>query len=175
MALKIILGIVVLLAAVLLFAATKPSTFRVQRSVLIQAQPEKVFSLINDLHNWSQWAPQDREDSSMKRSFGGPESGVGAVSDWTGGGSAGKGRMEIVESVSGKLVAVKVDFTKPFEAHNRNEFTLDPHGQSTTVTWTMQGTNLYVMKVMSVFTNMDKMAGKHFETGLANLKTAAER
>jgi hypothetical protein len=31
------------------------------------------------------------------------------------------------------------------------------------------------MKVMSVAVNMEKMMGRHFETGLANLKAASEK
>jgi uncharacterized protein YndB with AHSA1/START domain len=175
MVVKILLAIVLVIVAVLVFAATKPDTFRVQRSISVQAPPEKVFALINDFHNWPQWAPQDREDKSMQRTYSGAESGVGAVSDWSGRGSAGQGRMSIVESQAAAKVSVKVDFSKPFEAHNLNEFTLNGQGSSTKVTWSMQGTNLFVLKLMSIFTNMDKVAGKHFEDGLANLKAAAER
>ena len=80
MILKIVVAVVVLLAAILLFAATKPDTFRIQRSLVIQAPPGKISPLINDFHNWPQWAPQDREDATMKRTFGGAESGVGATS-----------------------------------------------------------------------------------------------
>jgi hypothetical protein len=91
--------IAVVIAAVLLFAATKPGTFRIQRSILILAPPQTVFPLINDFHNWSHWAPQDRQDSTMKRKFSGSSSGVGAISDWRGSGEAGAGRMTISESV----------------------------------------------------------------------------
>jgi hypothetical protein len=31
------------------------------------------------------------------------------------------------------------------------------------------------MKLMSVFVNMDKQMGKHFEAGLADLKVSAEK
>jgi uncharacterized protein YndB with AHSA1/START domain len=175
MVLKVLLVIVVLLAGILLFAASKPDTFRIQRSLTMNASPEKIFPLINDLHNWPQWAPQDRENSTMKRSFSGPESGVGAASEWSGSGSTGKGQMTITQSDAPRLVALKVDFEKPFVAHNVNEFRLEPDGASTKVTWSMQGTNLYMMKLMSVFTNMDRMMGQHFESGLANLKAVAER
>jgi hypothetical protein len=68
-----------------------------------------------------------------------------------------------------------VDFVKPFEAHNLNQFTLEPDGTSTKVTWTMQGTNVYMTKVMSVFVNVDRLMGKHFETGLSDLKAIAEK
>jgi hypothetical protein len=172
-AIIIAVAIAAVLAFVVLFAATKPNTFRVQRSVTIDAAPEKIFPLIDDFHNWSGWAPQDKENPSMKRTYSGPAFGTGAVSDWDSTGNAGRGRMSIVESAPPTRVVVEVDFVKPFAAHNLNEFTLEP-GPATKVTWTMQGSNLYVMKLMSTFVNMDRVMGKHFETGLDNLKKAAE-
>lgn len=175
MTLKIILAVLVLIAAILIFAAAKPGTFRIQRSIVINAPNEKVFALINDLHNWSRWAPQDREDSTLTRTFAGSANGVGAISEWSGSGSTGQGRMSIAESVPLTRILINVDFVKPFQVHNINEFSLETVGTSTTVTWTMHGPNLYVMKLMSVFVNMDRMMGKHFETGLSNLKAAAEK
>jgi hypothetical protein len=38
----------------------------------------------------------------------------------------------------------------------------------------MDGSNLYFMKVSSVFVNMDRMARKHSESGLQSLKIVAE-
>jgi uncharacterized protein YndB with AHSA1/START domain len=173
--LKTLLIILLLVATVLILAATKPNTFRVQRSVSIQASPEKIFALIDNLHSWPQWAPQDRDDPRMKRTFSGPESGVGATSNWSGSGNTGTGQMTITESEPSKKIAIAVDWQKPFQARNINEFVLDPEGGSTRVTWTMQGPNLYMMKLMGVFTNMDRLMGKHFENGLANLKAVAEK
>jgi Polyketide cyclase / dehydrase and lipid transport len=175
--LRIVLIIAVMIAAVLIFAATKPDAVHVSRSVTINAPADKIFSLIDDFHNWPRWAPQDKEDPTIKRSYSGAASGDGAISNWDSTGNAGKGQMIIMESAPplkgvGKVV-VKVDFVKPFTVHNVNEFTLEP-GLSTTVTWTMRGSNLYFMKLMGIFVNMDRMMGKHFETGLQNLKAAAE-
>src|SRR2546422_5385912 len=59
--------VVVLLAALLVYAATKPDTFRVQRSASIKAPPEKIFALINDLHSWGAWSPWEKMDPAMKR------------------------------------------------------------------------------------------------------------
>jgi len=175
MLLKIIIVIAVLVAIVLVFAATKPKIFTVQRTINIKAPPDKIFELVNDFHNWSGWAPQDKEDPTMKRTYSGAVSGKGAVSEWVSSGSAGKGRMTITESTPPRMISVEVDLVKPFEAHNINEFTLEPAGDSTKVTWAMHGTNLYIMKLISVFKNMDSVAGKHFERGLDNLKTVAEQ
>jgi uncharacterized protein YndB with AHSA1/START domain len=172
---RLLVVISALIIAVLLFAATKPDTIRIQRSITINAGPEKIFPLISDFHNWPRWAPQDREDPTIKRTYSGSSSGEGAVCDWSGSGNTGTGHMSITKSVPPTNVSVMVDWVKPFQAHNLNEFTLEPQGESTIVTWTMQGTNVFMMKLMSVFTNADRFMGKHFETGLANLKTAAEQ
>ena len=175
MTLRIVIFVVVIIAAILIFAATRPDTFHIQRSRTIIAPQEKVFALINDLHNWPRWAPQDREDSSMKRSFSGAAAGVGAVSEWEGRGNSGKGTMTIMESDALRKIVIQVDRVRPFRARNMNEFTLGPDGAGTKVTWSMTGPNLFIMKLISVFTNMDRMMGKHFEDGLENLKSAAER
>jgi uncharacterized protein YndB with AHSA1/START domain len=174
MILRSLIFVAVLIAVVLAYAATKPDTFLIERSLTIKAPPEKIFALINNFRDWTRWAPQDTEDPSMKRTFSGPESGTGAVSDWTSSGSAGRGRMSITESVAPHRISVDVDWVKPFQAHNVNLFSLEPDGASTRVTWSMRGTNVYMLKVMSVFMNMDRMMGKHFEAGLENLKKAAE-
>ncbi len=174
MIVKIILVIAILIAAVLIFAATRPSTFHIKRSVLVQASPDKIFPLISDLHNWPRWQPQ-YSDPAVQLSFSGPDSGVGATLEWSGAGQTGAGSMTIAESKPPQAVTINVDWKKPFNVRNVNQFTLVPDGTGTRVTWNMHGPNVYIMKVMSVFTNMDRMMGKHFEEGLAKLKTAAEQ
>jgi hypothetical protein len=126
MLVKILIIVAVLIAAILLLAATKPGTFQVQRSRLINAPAEKIFPLINDFHNWPLWQPQDKEDASIKRIFSGPPSGIGAISQWTGSGSTGKGSMMITDSEPYRMVVVNVHFAKPFRAFNINEFVWSP-------------------------------------------------
>ena len=167
--------VVILVVALLVFAATKPDTFHVQRSASIKAPPEKIFPLINDLHSWGAWSPWEKMDPAMKRNLSGAANGKGAVYEWDGDKTVGKGRMEIAESSPPSKVAIKLDFIKPFEAHNIAEFTLEPKGDSTNVTWAMHGPTPYIAKVIHVFFDMDSMVGKDFETGLANLKAIAEK
>jgi hypothetical protein len=167
--------IVLALAGVLIFAATKPDIFRVQRSTTMQAPPEKIFPFINDFQRWSVWSPYEKLDPAMKRSYSGPASGVGAVYAWEGNSDAGIGSIEITEVVAPTRIAMNLDFVKPFEAHNQVEFTLVPRGDTTEVTWAMRGPTPYMAKVMHVFIDMDGMVGKDFEAGLASLKAAAER
>lgn len=166
--------IAVLLIGVLAFATTKPDTFRVQRSTRIEAPPEKVAALIDDFHRWGAWSPWEKLDPAMQRTHSGAASGVGAVYAWEGNRKAGAGSMQITEA-SARKIAIKLDFIKPFASHNIAEFVLEPQGDATNVTWSMHGPTPFVSKVMQVFFSMDRMIGKDFETGLANLKSAAER
>jgi uncharacterized protein YndB with AHSA1/START domain len=131
----------VLLVALLGYAATRPNTFQVQRKQSIQAPPDRIFALIEDYRKWAAWSPYEKLDPAMKKTFSGSERGKGAVYNWAGNDKAGEGRMEIVDAVSPRLVKIKLDFLKPFEGHNTAEFTLDPKGGDTDVTWGCSGPN----------------------------------
>lgn len=169
------LVLVALLAVVLVYAATRPNTFRVERSLTIQAPPEKIFAHLQDFRRWGDWSPWDRIDPAMKRTYSGAESGLGAAYAWEGNNNIGAGRMEIAESVPSTRIRIAMHFLRPMEARNTAEFTLQLDGDGTTVTWAMYGPNNYLGKLIHVFINMDRMIGGNFETGLANLKTLAER
>jgi uncharacterized protein YndB with AHSA1/START domain len=163
------------IAAVLIFAATKPNTFSVQRSAAIHAPPEKIFPLINDFHQWRAWSPYEDRDPNLQRTYSGAISGKGAVYEWAGNRNVGSGRMEILDAPAPDQVVIKLDFISPFEGHNTAEFTCVPQGDTTNVTWRMHGPAPFMMKVMHVFINMDNMIGKDFAVGLDNLKRVAEK
>lgn len=171
----IVIIIVVLVAALLVLAATRADEFRVERVATIKAPPEKVFAWINDFRQWGAWSPYEKLDSAMKRTFGGAARGEGAVYEWDGNAKAGQGRMEITGSSPSSRVVIQLDFTRPFEGHNIAEFILQPNGDGTDVRWVMYGPSSYIAKLMGLFVNMDRMIGKDFEAGLANLKAVAEK
>ena len=166
--------LVLLIAGVGVFAATRPDSFRVQRTASIKAPPEKIYALITDLKGWKAWSPYEKKDPAMKRMLSGAPSGKGAIYEWDGNKDVGKGRMEIADTTPPSKVLIKLDFIAPFEAHNTAEFDLQGKGDTTDVTWAMYGPSPFVAKVMGVFFNMDKMIGSDFESGLANLKAIAE-
>lgn len=146
-----------------------------ERSASIQAPPEKVFANIADFRRWPLWSPWEGRDPQMKRALSGAESGAGAVYAWEGNRQVGQGRMEILEATAPALVRIKLDFLKPFEAHNVAEYTLQREGAGTRVTWAMHGPQPFLMKLMGFFMSMDRMVGKDFEAGLARLKQVSER
>jgi len=168
-------AVIVVVAGILIYAATKPDSFAVKRSATIKAPPERIFALIEDLHGWGAWSPYENKDPAMKRSFSGAAMGKGAVYEWEGNKNVGQGRMEILEATAPSKIVIKLDFLKPFEGHNTAEFTMSPQGDNTTVTWAMYGPSPYVAKVMGTVINMDRMIGTDFEAGLANLKAVAEK
>ena len=163
----------VLVAAVLVSAARKPGTFRVHRTRIIHAGPRKIVPLIEDFHAWRSWSPYEKLDPTMKKALSGAAKGKGAVYAWEGNARAGAGRMEIIDASSSQ-VTIKLDFIKPFQGHNVAEFTLEPRSGSTNVTWTMYGPSSFLAKVVTTFFSMDRLVGRDFETGLANLKAIAE-
>lgn len=172
----IALALVVLVAAVLLFAATRPDSFRVQRSLAIAAPPAKIFPLINDLHAFQTWSPYEKKDPAMKRTYSGPASGPGAAYAWQGNKDIGIGSMQITEAVEPDRVRMKLDFLEPFEAHNIVDFTLVSNGYgSTEVIWALHGPSPFVSKLMGLVFDIDKMVGRDFEDGLASLKALAEK
>ena len=172
---KSLLVVAALIALILIYAGTRPDAFRVERSTQIKAPPEKIFALINDLHQWEAWSPWEKIDPQIKRTYAGAASGKGAVYEWNGNKDIGQGRMEIAETTAPSRVLIKIDFLKPFEAHNLVEFTLASQGDTTTVTHAMFGPSPYVSKLMGLVFSMDKMVGGKFEEGLGSLKVLAEK
>ena len=163
------------IAALLIYAAMRPDAFRLERSTVIAAPAEKVFALIDNFHHWPQWSPWEHIDPALKRSYSGPAAGRGAGYQWEGNNKVGIGSMEIIESVPASRIVLKLDFLKPFEAHNTTEFTIKANDGATHVSWVMYGPNNFIAKLMQTFISMDKMVGGQFEQGLAQMKSAAEK
>jgi len=168
------------LALLLIVAATRPDSFRVERSITVQASPERLYALINDLKQFNRWNPYEKKDPAIKGSYGQTLAGPGARYAWESK-EVGVGSLEIVESQPAMRVAMKLDFISPFDAHNMAEFNIEPvaaqagSGQASKVTWAMHGPANFISKLMGLVFNMDRMVGSDFEAGLLNLKALAEQ
>jgi len=169
----ILLAVLALLLAGIAYIASRPSGFLISRSAVIVAQPEAVFPLLNDFHQWIRWSPYEKLDPNMKRTFDGPESGPGAGYAWSGNGDVGEGWMKILDARSPKSVTIDLEFSRPFRTKNLTTFTLLPLEGGTRVIWSMKGENGFLGKAVSLFVEMDALVGKDFEQGLANLDKAA--
>lgn len=170
----VLLAIVAAVVAVLLYAASRPDSFSLERRITISAPPEKVHALINDVKAFNTWNPFALKDPAIKLRYEGGPSGPGAAYAWESE-TVGTGRMEIVEATAPSRVAMRLDFEKPMKGSNRVEFRLRPIGAQTEVTWAMSGPMPYLSKLITTFVDMDRMVGGDFEAGLANLKALAEK
>lgn len=164
-----------LVAALLTVAAFRPDSFRLSRSTTINAAPDKVFALINDLRRFNEWNPFAKLDPQNAITYDAVTAGVGGAYRWQGE-KSGAGRMQITESLPPQRVTAALDFSKPFEAHNRVDFTMEAQGDGRTlVSWTMSGPMPYLNRLVTIFFDMDKTVGRDFEAGLAELKQLAEK
>ena len=173
-AISLFLVITLTVIAVLSIAATRPATYHVERNLAMSAPPEAVFAVLNDMHRFHEWSPWQKLDPTMKDTFDGPPTGVGASYSWVGNKDVGEGRMTITEASPPGSLTQKLEFLKPFESTCAVHFTIAPDGEGSRVTWSIDGNNNYVSKVMCMFVSMDAMMGRDFEAGLAKLKQVAE-
>ena len=170
---KMAIVLAVALGAVLLYAATRPDSFRVARSTTVRAPAPRLHALINDLHQFNTWNPFEKGDPQARGQYAGPAAGPGAVYEF-GGGRSGSGSLRILDSAPTR-VSMELHMREPLEGRNQVQFTLQPRGDATEVTWSMEGPTPYVSKLIGVFMDMDRMIGSQFEAGLADLKQRAER
>jgi uncharacterized protein YndB with AHSA1/START domain len=171
---KIGIGVAAALLVLVVVIATRPSTFRIERSTKIAASPDAIFALINDFRAWQGWSPWEKLDPAMKKTHSGAPSGTGAVYSWAGNDEVGEGRMTITNSSPPKRVEIKLEFLKPWEATNTTLFTVEPGEGGSNVTWAMEGKNNFASKAFGLFMDMDAMVGKDFEKGLGAMKALAE-
>ncbi len=172
---KLFLILALIIVAVMAYAASRPDRFRIERSIRVNAPLQKVFAQVNDFHLWQAWSPWENKDPAMQRTHSGAANGLGSIYAWDGNKEVGNGRMAILESAPHSLIRIKLDFFKPFEAHNTADFTFTEQSGETLVTWSMYGPQPFIAKLMSLVFNMEKVVGPDFELGLRNLKQLAER
>lgn len=89
----------------------------------------------------------------VERAFNGSPNGKGAVYAWSGERRAGVDCARMLDVTSPERVAVQL-------GSNTAEFRLQPIGDSTSVTWSLQGPHPFIGRVL--------------ESGLASLKAVAE-
>ncbi|MFE3754828.1 SRPBCC family protein [Nocardia tengchongensis] len=147
--------------------------FDIHRETVIKAAPARVQELVDDFHQWRKWSPWEDADPAMERVYSGADRGIGARYAWNGNRKAGRGDMEIT-SATADSIGIALHFEKPFKATNRVTFEFRPQGDTTAVTWRMTGEQNGFMALFGKLMPMDRLAGKDFEKGLAQLKAAAE-
>ncbi|MEW2017900.1 SRPBCC family protein [Rhodococcus sp. NPDC076796] len=155
--------------------AGEPAPVLVERSAVVRADAATVHALIDDFHQWVKWSPYEGVDPDLKRTYTGPDAGVGASYAWSGNRKAGAGTMTITESIPERRIVLDLAFTKPFKNRNVTTFLLEPVADGTRVTWRMSGKQNKLFALIGKVLSMDKFVGPDFEKGLRQLATVAEK
>lgn len=173
---KILIAVAVVILLLIGYIAMQPSHFHIDRSVTIAASPEAVYPHIASLKQMNEWSPWDKMDPALKRTYEGPDSGVGAAYSWEGNAAVGSGKMTVTEAKPSEEVRYKLEFIKPMPGICDVVFTVKPQDGKTTVTWAMDGEQNFIGKGMCLaMGGMDKMIGPQFEAGLNGLKNIVEK
>jgi len=152
---KIAAALAVIVIGFVAFVATRPSEYRVARTVTMAVPASAAFAQVNDFHRWGAWNPWAKLDPAMKQTYEGAPAGPGAVYTWAGNTQVGAGRMTMTESRPNELVRINLEFLKPFAATSIAEFTFRPEGDRTAVTWSMVGQANFIAKIVHLFVDMD--------------------
>ena len=171
---KLLLGLVAVIAIILIVATFQSDDMNVTRSATFTAPPEAAFKVVNDFRQWDAWSPWSKLDPAMKKTLEGPPEGKGAIYRWSGNNEVGEGSTTLVESKPNEMVAMKLEFVRPFAGTSDVQFTFAPEGTGTKVTWAMQSKKPFLGKVMGLFMDCEKMCGDQFNEGLTNLKKIVE-
>ena len=164
----------IVVALLALYVVTRPDTFELMRTRLIRAAPEEIYARIADLRRMNEWNPFVKKDKAIKEEYSGPVEGVGARYDFDGNRDVGAGNIEVIDAVPARSVTMLLTMTRPFAASNTIRFGLAPKAGGTEVTWTMSGRQPLMAKLMCLVVSMDRMVGREFEKGLAELAQLAE-
>src|SRR5436853_4154690 len=125
---RLLIGVVLLIAAVLVVVWFQPDDYRLTRSTVIAAPAAAVFEQVNDLKKWDNWSPWAKLDPNARVTFAGPQSGPGATFTWDGNGKIGSGTMTITESKPNVRIATRTDFTRPFAGARHADFGFSERG-----------------------------------------------
>src|SRR5262249_9388884 len=106
------LALAVIVVGFVVIVATRPSEYRVARTVTIAAPAPTVFAQVNDFHKWEAWSPWAKLDPAMKHAYEGAPAGTGAVYTWAGNRQVGEGRMTMTDSRPSELIRIELEFFK---------------------------------------------------------------
>lgn len=167
--LAIIIAVIVVLFIIIGF--TLPKDYSVERSVVIQAEPAAIHTLVGELRAWEEWTPWQEADPTIVTTFGDVTSGVGASQTWTGDSGSGELTFTQCSVDTGVLYDMSFDEGK-YVSIGALDYKIVDGG--TQVTWRMAG-EMGSNPISRYFgAMMDAMVGPMFEQGLDKLKAKAE-
>ncbi|MEM6449957.1 MAG: SRPBCC family protein [Cyanobacteria bacterium P01_D01_bin.105] len=172
-----LLALLLLVAIAVIAGFVLPSQVHVERQMVIDAPPEKIFPHVSDYGAWDAWSPWANIDPNAKMTVEGE--GVGQKMSWASDHpEVGTGSQQIVQLDAPRRMKSRMEFENM--GVSDIGFVLEPVEDKTLVTWSLdtdmrEGMPLIKQPVstyMGFF--MDSMVGKSYEKGLATLKSVVE-
>lgn len=163
------------LAILFIWAAFMPTRYTIERAIVINKPQSEVFNYIKLLKNQDYYSKWVMTDPAMKKEFTGTDGTAGFIYAWDSENKqAGKGAQEITK-VTGSGIETEVRFEKPFKgiSHTALETQAVSPTQTKTI-WKFIGDKNYMMKVMHLLLNLEKVLGKDMQTSLITLKNNLE-
>lgn len=173
MAKKILIGVVAIIVLLVLAGFLMPGQVHVERSVVIDAPPAKVFPHLCDFEASQKWSPWAERDPNMTNEYTGTACTVGHSHSWKGNSDVGTGKQTVTALEQDKRVETDLDFGEQGTA--KAVLTITAEGAGSKVTWGFDsdmGMNP-IGRWFGLF--MDGMIGGDYEKGLAKLKGIAEK
>ncbi len=154
-------------------AVFQPDIFGLDRAILIVSPQSKIYDQVNDFHNWQGWFPWEQNDPTVKRTFEGPDSGVGSVYHCSG--KLGEATMTITDSKPDSDILIKWEMSRPLQTSGTTEFTFDKSvNKQTYVAWKLSGRSNFMIKLSLLFVNLNKTVGDDLQNGLEGLKVLTQ-
>lgn len=170
----LVIVVVALIALVVGAGFALPDNAHVERSIVVNAKPVTVYTVLNGFRQFNKWSPWAKLDPNAQYTIEGPATGVGAKQSWTSQDpNVGSGSQEIIAVTPNQSITQKLVFAD-FDSDNTAIFTLTPEGEGTRVVWGFDmGCKGDVMcRYFGLM--MDKMLGPDYESGLLGLQALVE-
>jgi hypothetical protein len=171
---KALLALAVLVIGFVAVVAMQPSTYHVERTAMIDAKADAVWTTVADFKKWREWDPWQGSDPTQKTEISGEWGEVGHTSKWKGE-KTGEGTMTISAADMFKRVDIKLEFRVPMESTADTAIILVEKGDATEVTWTMDGNADFMGKLFGLLMGIEDQIGSDYERGLKNLNGAAQK
>lgn len=172
--LKILFTIfVTLFVGILILMFSLGNEYHFEKTVYVNSPVEKVWPHVNSMTSMNAWSPFLKLDPNMKQQYSGTSGEVGDTYYWSGNDEAGEGEERIAKLEHLHRTDVDLHFIRPFESKATSSIILEPKGNGTQVTWTLDTHMDYPSNLMKLF--MDGQMDEFYGDGLQSLKQLAEK
>ena len=167
---KVIVALLVLVGIVLLIAAVLPKTFHAGSEIIVNRNVSDVFNYVKQIKKQGEYDNWSRQDPNIHKEYKGEDGTVGFEYTWKSD-KVGNGKQVITYIQEGKRVEMNLFFNDSDEP-NKSFIAVDSIAPNQTrVTWEIDGKIPFPFNLFTLFYDMNK----DFSQGLVNLKNNLEK